>query len=355
MRATIIHGARDIRVEDRPDPVLHRPDDAIVRVTASCVCGSDLWPYRGIRSTEKPHAIGHEFVGIVEATGDEVTTVKVGDLVVAPWAVSCGKCHQCRNGVQVACDHRAAWGGSDEHGFHVDGGQGELVRVPMADGTLVPVPCVGEPDEALLKSLLTLSDVMGTGHHAAVAAHVGPGRSVVVVGDGAVGLCGVLAAKRLGAGRIIAMSRHEDRAEIARKFGATDVVAERGEAAAEKVRELLGGVLADSVLECVGTAESMDQALRCTRPGGSLGFVGVPAGGAELPIGVLFAKNISVGGGAASTRSYLPELLEDVLSGTIEPGLVFDSVLPLEEAAEAYAAMDERRAIKVMLRPEAAN
>ncbi|WP_138444702.1 zinc-dependent alcohol dehydrogenase family protein [Sinomonas susongensis] len=355
MRATIIHGTRDIRVEDRPDPELHRPDDAIVRVTAACVCGSDLWPYRGIRSTERPHAIGHEFVGVVEAVGDEVTTVKVGDLVVAPWAVSCGKCPQCLNGVQVACDHRAAWGGTDEHGFHVDGGQGELVRVPMADGTLVPVPGVSEPDEALLKSLLTLSDVMGTGHHAAVTAQAGPGRSVVVVGDGAVGLCGVLAAKRLGAERIIAMSRHEDRAEIARKFGATDVVAERGEAASEKVREILGGVLADSVLECVGTSESMDQALRCTRPGGSLGFVGVPAGGAELPIGVLFSKNITVGGGAASTRAYLPELLEDVLSGAIEPGLVFDSVLPLEEAAEAYAAMDERRAIKVMLRPEAAN
>ena len=354
MRATIIHGTRDIRVEDRPAPELQTSDDAIVRVTAACVCGSDLWPYRGVRSIEQPRAIGHEFVGVVEAVGEGVTTVKVGDLVVAPWAVSCGKCPQCRNGVQVACDHRAAWGGADENGFHVDGGQGELVRVPMADGTLVPVPGVSEPDEPLLKSLLTLSDVMGTGHHAAVAARVGPGRSVVVVGDGAVGLCGVLAAKRLGAERIIAMSRHEDRAEIARKFGATDVVAERGEAAADKVRELLGGVLADSVLECVGTAESMDQALRCTRPGGALGFVGVPAGGAELPIGVLFSKNISVGGGAASTRAYLPELLDDVLAGTIEPGLVFDSVLPLEEAAEAYAAMDERRAIKVMLLPERA-
>ena len=354
MRATIIHAPRDIRVEDRPDPVLRLPGDAVVRVTAACVCGSDLWPYRGVRAVEQPHPIGHEFVGVVEEVGEAVTTVAVGDLVVAPWAVSCGECPACRNGVQVACEHRASWGGADEQGFAVDAGQGERVRVPMADGTLVPVPGVTDPDEALLKSLLTLSDVMGTGHHAALAAHVGPGRSVVVVGDGAVGLCGVLAAKRLGAERIIAMSRHEDRAEIARTFGATDVVAERGRAAAEAVRELLGGVLADSVLECVGTSESMDQALRCTRPGGSLGFVGVPAGGAELPIGLLFSKNISVGGGAASTRAYLPELLADVLSGAIEPGLVFDSVMPLEDAAEAYAAMDERRAIKVMLRPAGA-
>lgn len=351
MRATMIYGPHDIRVEDRQDPELHLPGDAIVRVVAACVCGSDLWPYRGVRATEKAHPIGHEFVGIVEAVGDDVTVVSEGDFVVAPWAVSCGECPQCLNGVQVACDHRAAWGGTDEDGFPVDGGQGERVRVPMADGTLVPVRGVTEPDEPLLKSLLTLSDVMGTGHHAALAADVGPTRSVVVVGDGAVGLCGVLAAKRLGAARIIAMSRHEDRAEIARKFGATEIVAERGKAAAEKVRELLGGVLADSVLECVGTKESMDQALHCTRPGGSVGFVGVPAGGAELPIGLLFSKNISVGGGAASTRAYLPELLEDVLSGAIDPGLVFDSVMPLEDAAEAYAAMDERRAIKVMLVP----
>ncbi|WP_413250050.1 zinc-dependent alcohol dehydrogenase family protein [Sinomonas flava] len=351
MRATMIHGTRDIRVEDRPDPEVLLPGDAVVRVTAACVCGSDLWPYRGVREVTEPKPIGHEFVGVVEAVGDEVAAVKPGDFVIAPWAVSCGTCPPCRNGVQVACEHRAAWGGSDEQGLPVDGGQGERVRVPMADGTLVAVPGVTDPDEALTKSLLTLSDVMGTGHHAAVAAHVGPGRSVVVVGDGAVGLSGVLAARRLGAERIIAMSRHEDRAELARQFGATDVVAERGAEAAEKVRELLGGVLADSVLECVGTKESMDQALRCTRPGGSLGFVGVPAGGAELPIGTLFSKNISVAGGAASTRHYLPELLEDVLSGEINPGLVFDSVMPLEEAAEAYKAMDERRAVKVMLVP----
>ncbi|MGP5196887.1 zinc-binding dehydrogenase [Arthrobacter rhombi] len=351
MRATMIHAAHDIRVEDRPDPILRHPTDAIVTVAAACVCGSDLWPYRGFRETTEPHPIGHEFVGTVTEVGSAVATLSVGDFVIAPWANSCGECPDCRNGVQVACAHRAIWGGQDEQGLEVDGGQGEAVRVPNADGTLVVVPGVAEPDEALLKSLLSLSDVMGTGHHAALGAQVGPGRSVVVVGDGAVGLSGVLAASRLGATRIIAMSRHADRAEVARAFGATDIVAERGKEAAAKVSELLGGVLADSVLECVGTAESMDQALRCTRAGGALGFVGVPAGGAELPIGVLFSKNITVAGGAASTRNYIPELLKDVMAGTINPGLVFDTVMPLEEAAEAYGAMDERRSIKVMLTP----
>ncbi|MGO2005471.1 MULTISPECIES: zinc-binding dehydrogenase [Micrococcaceae] len=351
MRATMIHAAHDIRVEDRPDPILRHPTDAIVTVAAACVCGSDLWPYRGFRETTEPHPIGHEFVGTVTEVGSAVATLSVGDFVITPWANSCGECPDCRNGVQVACAHRAIWGATDEQGLEVDGGQGEAVRVPNADGTLVVVPGVAEPDEALLKSLLSLSDVMGTGHHAALGAQVGPGRSVVVVGDGAVGLSGVLAASRLGATRIIAMSRHADRAEVARAFGATDIVAERGKEAAAKVSELLGGVLADSVLECVGTAESMDQALRCTRAGGALGFVGVPAGGAELPIGVLFSKNITVAGGAASTRNYIPELLKDVMAGTINPGLVFDTVMPLEEAAEAYGAMDERRSIKVMLTP----
>lgn len=351
MRATLIHGERDIRVEDCPDPVLLTENDAIVKVLAACVCGSDLWPYRGVNPTPKPRRIGHEFIGTVTAVGSKVTTLKIGDFVIAPWANSCGNCPPCRNGVQVACEHRASWGGADEHGLPVDGGQGEAVRVPNADGTLVSVPGVSDPDETLAKSLLALSDVMGTGHHAALGAKVGPGRSVVVVGDGAVGLSGVLAAKRLGATRIIAMSRYEDRAALAREFGATDVVAERGKEAAAKVRELLGGVLADSVLECVGTAESMEQALACTRPGGALGFVGVPHGENPLPISVLFSKNISVAGGAASTREYLPELLEDVLAGTINPGLVFDTVMPLEQAPEAYKAMDERRSIKVMLVP----
>ncbi|WP_309081270.1 zinc-dependent alcohol dehydrogenase family protein [Zhihengliuella sp.] len=360
MRAAIIHAPGDIRVEDRPEPQPIHPTDAVVRVSASCVCGSDLWPYRGVRPVDEPRPIGHEFVGRVTAVGDDVREVAVGDFVIAPWKNSCGACTNCRNGVLVACEHAAGWGWSDEHGHPVDGGQGEAVRVPNADGTLVSVPRfsgeggesgVREPDEATLKSLLALSDVMGTGHHAAVCAGVGPGKSVVVVGDGAVGLSAVLAAKRLGAERIVAMSRHEDRAALAREFGATDVVPERGADGAARVRELLDGRLADCVLECVGTKESMEQALRSTRPGGALGFVGVPAGGAEIPAGVLFAKNITVSGGAASTRLYIPELLEDVLAGTIDPGRVFDTVLPLEETAEAYRAMDERRSIKVMLLP----
>jgi threonine dehydrogenase-like Zn-dependent dehydrogenase len=351
MRATIIHGPRDIRVEERPYPKVQLPTDVVVKVTASCVCGSDLWPYRGVRETAEPRPIGHEFVGVVESVGDAVTDLVPGDFVVAPWVGNCGECPQCRNGVTVACDHRASWGSTDEQGFHVDGGQGEAVRVPRAEATLVKVPGVDRPDAELTADLLALSDVMGTGHHAAVSAAVGPDRSVVVVGDGAVGLCGVLAAKRLGAERIIMMSRHADRQALAKEFGATDIVEERGKAGAEAVRSLLGGVPADSVLECVGTKESMDQALRSTRPGGSVGFVGVPAGGAELPIGVLFAKNISVAGGAASTRVYLPELLADVLAGKINPGKVFDVEMPLDDAAEAYKAMDERRAIKVLLKP----
>ncbi|WP_427018570.1 zinc-dependent alcohol dehydrogenase family protein [Pseudarthrobacter sp. P1] len=351
MRATIIHGPGDIRVEERDYPVLQLPGDAIVKVTAACVCGSDLWPYRGVKPTRKPSAIGHEFVGVVESLGEAVTDLAVGDFVIAPFVDSCGECPQCLNGVTVACDHLAGWGGKDEHGFRLDGGQGEAVRVPNASATLVAVPVDGAPDAALTASLLSLSDVMATGHHAAVSAHVGPGHSVVVVGDGAVGLCGVLAAKRLGATRIIAMSRHEDRAALAREFGATDVVAERGEEGVARVRELLGGVLADSVLECVGTKESMEQALHSTRPGGALGFVGVPTGGSEIPLRYLFDTNISVAGGMASARTYIPELLADVLAGAINPGRVFDVEMPLEQAPEAYRAMDERRAIKVLLRP----
>ena len=351
MRATFIYGTKDIRVQDAADPSLLADTDVIVKVSAACVCGSDLWPYRGISQVNEPRRIGHEFIGVVTQVGSAVTSLKTGDFVVAPWANSCGQCPPCRNGVQVACEHRAPWGGKDENGLPVDGAQGEFVRVPNAAGTLVVVPGVSEPDEELSKSLLALSDVMGTGHHAALGARVEPGRSVVVVGDGAVGLSGVLAAKRLGATRIIAMSRHADRAELATEFGATDIVSERGAEAAAKVRELLGGVLADSVLECVGTAESMEQALACVRPGGALGFVGVPHGKEGLSLGLLFSKNISVAGGAASTRAYLPELLQDVLDGTINPGRVFDAVMPLEQAAEAYKAMDERKAIKVMLIP----
>ena len=349
MLATIIHGERDIRVEERPDPVVLAQTDAIVRVIAACVCGSDLWTYRGVRSVEEPKAIGHEFVGIVESVGEVVSTMKPGDFVISPFTSSDGTCPSCLHGMQATCDHLAFFGGNDSDGHPLPGAQGEIVRVPYADGTLVVVP--GPVDDALIPGLLTLSDVMSTGHHGAVSAGVGPESTVVVVGDGAVGLCAVLAASRLGAKRIIAMSRHADRQKLARAFSATDIVEERGREAGERIRELLGGVLADSVIEAVGTKESMEQAIASVRPGGQLGYVGVPAGGAELPISVLFAKNISVAGGMAPARAYIPELLVDVLSGAIDPGRVFDLELPLSEAAEAYAAMDERRAIKVLLRP----
>ena len=349
MRATLIHGPRDIRVEDVPDPQVLRPTDAVVRVVAACVCGSDLWPYRGVTETSAPRRIGHELVGVVEDVGSEVTTVRTGDFVIAPFALSDGTCVHCRNGVQTSCEHGAWWGDVDREGLLVDGGQGEAVRVAMADGTLVATPVM--PDESMIPSLLALSDVMGTGHHAARSAGVGPGATVVVVGDGAVGQCAVIAARRLGADRVVAMSRHADRQELAQALGATDVVAERGEEGVAKVKELLGGIGADAVLECVGTKESMLQAIDAARPGGRVGYVGVPAGGAELPIRKLFSSNVSVGGGVAPVRGYLPDLLADVLAGRIDPGRVFDLVLPLEEAPEAYAAMDERRSIKTMLRP----
>lgn len=349
MRATVIHGPRDIRLEDVPDPAVQRPGDAVVRVVASCVCGSDLWPYRGVTETSEPHRIGHEFVGVVEEVGTEVRGLKSGDFVIAPFALSDNTCAHCRNGVHTSCSNGAWWGGKDHEGLRIDGGQGEYVRVPMADGTLVATP--GVPDERLVPSLLTLSDVMGTGHHAAVAAGVAPGRTVVVVGDGAVGLCGVLAARRLGAERVIAMSRHADRQAVAREFGAADVVAERGEEGVARVTELLGGIGADAVLECVGTKESMQQAIDCARPGGRVGYVGVPAGGAELPIQQLFSSNVAVGGGVAPVRAYLDDLLADTLDGSIDPGRVFDLELPLGEVAAAYAAMDERRSIKALLRP----
>jgi threonine dehydrogenase-like Zn-dependent dehydrogenase len=349
MQATLIYGPRDIRFETVPDPRILAPTDALVRVVASCVCGSDLWRYRGIIPVDQPTRIGHEFVGIVEEVGSEVSTVRPGDFVIAPFVVSDGTCANCRNGVTPSCLHGCGWGGTDRAGLPVDGGQGEVVRVPLADGTLVATP--GQPDHALIPSLLTLSDVMGTGHHAAMAAGVGPGSRVVVVGDGAVGLCGVLAAKRLGAERIIAMSRHPQRRALAEEFGATDLVSERGAEGAAKIKEMLDGIGADAVLECVGTRESMQQAIDTTRPGGRVGYVGVPAGGAELPIGQMFGGNINVGGGVAPVRIYLPELLHDVLAGRIAPGRVFDLELPLAEVAEAYAAMDERRAIKALLWP----
>jgi len=348
MKATILHGTRDIRVEEVDDPTVQRPTDALVRVTAACVCGSDLWPYRGINEVKKPRRIGHEFVGIVEEVGAEVRSLRPGDFVIAPFLYSDNTCPQCQVGMQSACQNGGGYGGRDRDGLMVDGGQGEYVRVPLADGTLVSTREV--PDDSLVPSLLTLSDVMGTGWHAAVAAGVREGDTVVVVGDGAVGLCGVLAATRMGAERVVAMSRHESRQRLAKQFGATDVVAERGEEGEAAVLDLTGGIGADAVLECVGTGEAMTTAIAVARPGATVGYVGVPHG-VELPIGTMFGRNIGVGGGVAPVREYLPRLRDDVLSGAINPGAVFDLEVPLDEVAEAYAAMDERRAIKSLVRP----
>ena len=348
MRATLLHAPHDIRLEDVADPAVIEDGDALVRVVASCICGSDLWPYRGENAVDRPMRIGHEFVGIVEQTGAGVATLAPGDFVIAPFVFSDGTCAHCRRGVHTSCERGGGWGGEDENGGPVDGGQGDLVRVPLADGTLVATP--DEPAPELVPHLLALSDVMGTGHHAALTAGAGPGKTVVVVGDGAVGLCAVLAARRLGAGRVVAMSRHESRQAIARDFGATDVVAERGEEGVRAVHELLDGEGADCVLECVGTGSAMAQAVSSARPGGTVGYVGVPHG-VELPIRDMFSRNVGVVGGVAPVRAYLPELLEDVWGGQLTPGAVFDLELPLSDVAEGYAAMDERRAVKVLLRP----
>ncbi|MCU1431631.1 MAG: dehydrogenase [Actinotalea sp.] len=346
MRAAVIHGGFDVRVEDVPDPVLLEPTDAVVRVLLSCICGSDLWPYR--RTTSRPHGpgrIGHEFLGVVEEVGRDVTTVRVGDVVIAPFVWSCGRCALCRAGVQTSCLIGGGWG-SDR----VDGGQGEAVRVPLADGTLVAAPVV--PDDERLPALLTLSDVMGTGHHAAVAAGVGPGAHVAVIGDGAVGLCGVLAARRLGAERITLLGRHPDRVAVGRTFGATEVVEERGEDAVRAVLEITDGLGVLHVMECVGMQSSWDTALGIARAGGTVGYVGVPAGMTTgLPLQTMFNRNVAVHGGVAPVRAYLPELLADVLDGTLDPSPVFDLELPIDRTPEGYAAMDERRAIKVLLRP----
>ncbi len=349
MRATLIYGPSDIRLEQVPDAALRRPTDAVVRVVASCVCGSDLWPYRGVRDIPEPRRIGHELVGVVEEVGAEVRTLRPGQFVIAPFMISDGTCPHCRNGVHTSCQRSSGWGGPDFEGVPSDAGQGEAVRVPLADGTLVALP--EHPEGDLLASMLTLSDVMGTGHHAAVSAGVRRGSTVAVVGDGAVGLCGVIAAKRLGAERIVAMSRHPDRQQLATAFGATDIVAERGDEGAARVVDLLGGTGPDAVLECVGTEISVQQAIRTVRPGGRVGMVGLPVGGGSLPMAEMFYANKSVGGGVAPVRGYIEELAADVWTGAIEPGRVFDLVLPLDEVAEGYAAMDERRAVKTMLLP----
>ena len=338
MRATTIHGIRDIRLTDEPDPAIQAPTDAIVRVTAGCVCGSDLWDYRGDNDILPGATIGHECIGVVEDVGADVGSVRPGDFVVVPFDHCDNTCPHCLAGMHAACTNL---------GFTVSG-QAELARVTHADGSLVKT--TGTPDETALPALLSLADVMPTGWHAAVSARVQPGSTVVVVGDGAVGLCGVLAASTLGAGRVIAMSRHASRQEIARRFGATDIVAERGKEGADVVAELTDGVGADAVLECVGTDESMKTALRCARPGATVGYVGVPHG-VNVPINVLFARNVGLAGGLAPVRRYLPELLALVEAGELDPSPVFDLTLPLDEVAEGYRAMDERRAVKVMLRP----
>ncbi len=338
MRATVIYGAHDIRVEDRPDPTIVEPTDAIIRTVAACVCGSDLWRYRGIAPVPNPVKIGHEYVGVVEEVGSEVTTVSPGQFVVGGFLHSDNTCAACRIGMQSQC----------LHGGGYDGCQAEAIRIPNADGTLLATP--EHPDNVMVPGLLALSDVMATGWHAAVSAEVRPGGTVVVVGDGAVGLCGVIAAKELGAERIIAMSRHADRQALAREFGATDIVETRGDEAVEAVKELTDGIGAASVLECVGTQESVVQALRSARPGGMVGWVGVPHV-TDLPQEHMFWRNVGLRGGVAPVRAYLPDLLTRTLSGVIDPGKVFDLTLPLEEAAEAYAAMDERRAIKSLLLP----
>ena len=347
MKATILHAPRDIRLDDVPDPTILAPTDAVVRVVAACVCGSDLWNYRGINQVTKPTAIGHELVGIVEEVGSEVRSLRIGDFVISPFTISDNTCPHCQVGMQSACDQLAYFGTADQQGRPFGAAQAEYVRIPLADGTLVALR--DQPDEAMIPSLLTLADVMGTGWHAAASANVREGDTVAVVGDGAVGLLGILSAARMGAERIIAMSRHADRQALARRFGATDVVAERGAEGAAAVRELTGGVGADAVLECVGTKDSIDQAFAGARPGATVGFVGVPHG-VEPPVERMFRKNIGLAGGMAPVRQYLPRLRDDVLAGAIEPGLVFDLTLPLTEVAEGYAAMDERRAIKSLLR-----
>jgi len=334
-------GAGDVRIEQVPDATILEPTDALVVVSRACICGSDLWPYKSMEQSEFGRRMGHEFIGVVEAVGSEVRTVKPGDVVVAPFVVSDGTCVFCQEGLHTSCLHGARWC-SD-----TDGGQGEAVRVPQADGTLVVLP-VGR-DDALMPSLLTLSDVMGTGHHAAVAAHVAPGKTVAVVGDGAVGLCGVLAAKRLGAEQIIILGRHADRIALAKEFGATDVVSERGEEAVERVRELTGGFGVHSVLECVGYAESTVTAVDIARPGGAVGRVGVPQDQGVPVSQTSFYKNVSVGGGIAPVRAYIDELLPEVLDGRIQPGRVFDRVTNLDGVPAGYRAMNDRESIKVMI------
>jgi threonine dehydrogenase-like Zn-dependent dehydrogenase len=338
MQGAVLYGPRDVRFEERDDPKIIKPTDAVIRIAAACVCGSDLWPYRGIQPTAQPTPMGHEYCGTVQELGSAVKSIKRGQFVIGSFFASDNTCLNCQIGYQSSCQHRELVGGA----------QAPLLRVPLADGTLVATPDI--PSEELIPSLLTLSDVMGTGWFAADAANVKPGSTVAVVGDGAVGLLGVLSAKQMGAERIIAMSRHPSRQKLACDFGATDIVTERGDDGVARIRELTNGIGADSVLECVGTQESMVQAISSTRPGGYVGYVGVPHG-VELEGEKLFFSHVHLHGGPAPVRRFLPELVDLVWKRKINPGKVFDLSLPLGQVADAYRAMDERRAIKVLLHP----
>ena len=338
MQGAVLYGARDLRFEARDEAKIIKPTDAVIRITAACVCGSDLWPYRGIQPISQPTPMGHEYCGTVEEVGRAVTSIKPGQFVIGSFFASDNTCPNCQIGYQSSCLEREP----------VRGAQAPFLRVPLADGTLVATP--EDPSADMIPSLLTLSDVMGTGWFAADAAHVKPGSTVAVVGDGAVGLLGILSAKQMGAERIIAMSRHGSRQRIAREFGATDIVTERGDAGVAQIKELTGGIGADAVLECVGTQDSMQQAIGSTRPGGYVGYVGVPQG-VQLDVQRLFFSLVHLHGGPAPVRRFLPELIDLVWNGKINPGKVFDLTLPLNQVAEGYRAMDERRAIKVLLRP----
>ncbi|MEV7326154.1 alcohol dehydrogenase catalytic domain-containing protein [Streptomyces sp. NPDC093970] len=347
MRAALMYGAGDVRVESVPDSVIKYPTDALVRITASCVCGTDLWPYASMKPEDGPARMGHEFIGVVEDTGSEVTTVKRGDLVVSPWAISDNTCEFCREGLQTSCSHPQAnfWDGEAE-----EGGQAEAIRVPLADGTLVKLPVAA--DSALIPSLLTLSDVFATGYHAAAAGGVNEGTRVIVIGDGAIGLMAVLSAKRLGAEQIILMGRHQARTDLGREFGATDVVAARGEEGVEAARGLTGGHGAHVVVEAVGTRPAYTQALGVIRPGGVISRVGAPQY-EEAPIGFgsLFRHNIRLAGGPSPVRAYIERLMPDILNGEIEPGKVFDVTTDLDGVPAGYRSMADRKALKVLVKP----
>jgi threonine dehydrogenase-like Zn-dependent dehydrogenase len=344
MRATIYRGPGDVRVETVPDSTIQQPTDAIIKITHACICGSDLWFYRGLDNWQPGWRTGHEWMGIVEEVGSDVKKIEKGDRVLAPFAFSDGTCEFCGKGLQTSCLQGGFWGTKN------DGGQAEAVRAPFADGTLVTIPKTVENDEALLKAILPLTDVMATGHHAAVSAGVKQGSIAAVVGDGAVGLCGVLAAKRLGAERIIILGRHDQRLALAKQFGATDVVTSRGEEAIDAVREMTKGG-AEAVLECVGNESSMDTAIAIARPGGAIGYVGVPHGSETINLSRMFFSNVTLRGGVAPARAYILELLKDVVAGILDPSAVLDLTVDLDGVPSGYAAMDSREAIKVMVRP----